>query len=89
MRPLAPLLVQFVPATPATDSSFKSAYEGDVGYLKDSFIFLHKEGHYHISSPTTPLALFWRDRHISRFVVDTPDAQGQDLTAVSLLSIWP
>merc|ERR1711920_904494 len=34
-----------------------------------------------ISEPVTPLALMWRDRHVSRFVVDTPDAQGKELPA--------
>merc|ERR1712217_291990 len=36
-------------------------------------------GHYGISEPATPLVLLWRDRHVSRFVIDTPDAQGKDL----------
>jgi len=54
-------------------------YYGDFGYLKDSLLFLHREGRYQVSEPVTPVARLWRDRHLSRFVVDTPDEKGQEL----------
>jgi hypothetical protein len=73
-RPLQ--LVDIVPATP---DALRQAYVGDYGYVKDSLYFLHREGPYCMSEPVTPLALMWRDRRISRFVVDTPDEKGEVL----------
>jgi len=71
--------LQLIPAVPVTAEAFMSAYQSDLGYPKDSFVFMHRLGHYDISEPATPLVLLWRDRHVSRFVIDTPDAQGKDL----------
>lgn len=76
-RRARPLLL--IPAVPATPEALLQAYQADVGYAKDSLLFLHREGHYCVSEPVTPLALMWRDRHISRFVVDTPDEKGEVL----------
>lgn len=66
-----------VPFVEVSPDSLRSAYNDDPGYAKDSIVFLHKEGHY--ISGTTPLCLAWRDRHISRYVIDTPDINGEDL----------
>ena len=71
--------LQLVKALPATAESLKELYYGDFGYLKDSLLFLHREGRYQVSEPVTPVARLWRDRHLSRFVVDTPDEKGQEL----------
>lgn len=71
--------LQLIPASLATPEALIHAYNTDVGYEKDSFLLLHREGHYGISEAVTPLALSWRDRHISRFVVDTPDGKGEVL----------
>eukprot|EP00932_Pfiesteria_piscicida_P017446 SRR837773.4325.p1 GENE.SRR837773.4325~~SRR837773.4325.p1 ORF type:complete len:312 (-),score=68.38 SRR837773.4325:78-971(-) len=71
--------LQLVPAVSVTPELLSEAYHLDKGYSKDSLLFVHKEGHYHVSEAVTPLALLWRDRHISRFVVDTPDKAGEKL----------
>ena len=71
--------LQLIRALPATADSLRELYSGDFGYPKDSLMFLHREGRYQISEPVTPVAMLWRDRHLSRFVVDTPDEKGQDL----------
>ena len=71
--------LQLVRALPATAESMKELYYGDFGYLKDSLLFLHREGRYQVSEPVTPVARLWRDRHLSRFVVDTPDEKGEEL----------
>jgi len=71
--------LQLVRSLPATAESLKELYYGDFGYLKDSLLFLHREGRYQVSEPVTPVARLWRDRHLSRFVVDTPDEKGQEL----------
>eukprot|EP00930_Biecheleria_cincta_P001815 TRINITY_DN102905_c0_g1_i1.p1 TRINITY_DN102905_c0_g1~~TRINITY_DN102905_c0_g1_i1.p1 ORF type:complete len:522 (+),score=84.22 TRINITY_DN102905_c0_g1_i1:194-1567(+) len=71
--------LKLVRALPATPESLQELYTADVGYPKDSLLFLHREGHYQLDQPITPLALMWRDRHLSRFVVDTPDAKGESL----------
>jgi len=71
--------LQLISATAATREALIAAYDSDVGYVKDSFMFLHRQGHYCISEPVTPLALLWRDRKLSRFVVDTPDQKGEVL----------
>merc|ERR1712139_696269 len=47
--------------------------------MGDSLQFMHRQGCYAIDSAVTPLSLLWRDRHISRFVVDTPDERGEKL----------
>eukprot|EP00933_Yihiella_yeosuensis_P020129 TRINITY_DN16222_c0_g3_i1.p1 TRINITY_DN16222_c0_g3~~TRINITY_DN16222_c0_g3_i1.p1 ORF type:complete len:499 (+),score=99.05 TRINITY_DN16222_c0_g3_i1:92-1588(+) len=73
-RPLK--LVRSMPATP---ESLQEAYAADFGYAKDSLLFLHRAGHYQIGEPVTPLALQWRDKTLSRFVVDTPDEKGEEL----------
>ena len=71
--------LQLVRALPATAESIKELYYNDLGFAKDSLLFLHREGRYQMSEPVTPVARMWRDRHLSRFVVDTPDEKGQDL----------
>merc|ERR1719188_1363782 len=71
-RPLS-----LVPATPASPEALQHAYHSDTGVRKDSLLFLHREGQYAVSEAVTPLALQWRDRQISRFVVDTPDEKGE------------
>ena len=71
--------LQLIRALPATAESIRELYSEDFGYSKDSLMFLHREGRYQISEPVTPVAKLWRDRQLSRFVVDTPDEKGQDL----------
>lgn len=71
--------LKLVKALPATPESLQELYTADVGYPKDSLLFLHREGHYQLDQPITPLALMWRDRQLSRFVVDTPDKTGESL----------
>mmetsp|Transcript_10717 Transcript_10717/g.25321 ORF Transcript_10717/g.25321 Transcript_10717/m.25321 type:complete len:472 (+) Transcript_10717:55-1470(+) len=71
--------LQLVHALPATPECIRDLYSKDFGYPKDSLMFLHREGRYQISEAVTPVAKLWRDRHLSRFVVDTPDEKGQDL----------
>eukprot|EP00440_Ansanella_granifera_P058331 gb/GFBE01063225.1/.p1 GENE.gb/GFBE01063225.1/~~gb/GFBE01063225.1/.p1 ORF type:complete len:503 (+),score=110.39 gb/GFBE01063225.1/:1-1509(+) len=71
--------LKLVRALPATPESVTELYREDVGYVKDSLMFLHRFGHYQVAEPITPLALMWRDRTLSRFVVDTPDEKGQDV----------
>lgn len=71
--------LQWISAQPATPETLCQAYRNDVGYPKDSLMFLHRESHYAMDQPITPLALMWRDRHLSRFVVDTPDERGEKL----------
>lgn len=66
-------------ALPATPQSLQELYSADVGYPKDSLLFLHRAGHYQLDQPITPVALMWRDRQLSRFVVDTPDEKGESL----------
>lgn len=68
-----------IPATPASPEALHHAYHSDTGHPKDSLLLLHREGHYSVSEAVTPLALLWRDRQISRFVVDTPDEKGEKL----------
>jgi len=71
--------LKLIPAMPATPDAFATAYRDERGYSKDSLLFVHCESHYAVGEAVTPLALLWRDRHISRFVVDTPDGSGQKL----------
>lgn len=71
--------LQLVRAMPATAESLKELYYGDFGYPKDSLLFLHREGRYQVSEPVTPVARLWRDAHVSRYVVDTPDEKGAEL----------
>ena len=71
--------LQLVRALPATAESLKELYYGDFGYLKDSLLFLHREGRYQVSEPVTPVARLWRDAQVSRYVVDTPDEKGEEL----------
>uniref|UniRef100_A0A7S0AFU8 Snurportin-1 n=1 Tax=Pyrodinium bahamense TaxID=73915 RepID=A0A7S0AFU8_9DINO len=78
-RPRRARPLHLVSATPATQEALARAYQSDVGYVKDSFQFVHREGHYCISEPVTPLVLMWRDRQLSRYVVDTPDQEGKVL----------
>lgn len=76
-RKARPLVL--IPAVDVTPEAVAEAYEADVGYSKDSLQFMHRQAHYAIDAPCTPLSLMWRDRHISRFVVDTPDHTGEKL----------
>lgn len=71
--------LQLIRALPATSESLKELYFGDLGYAKDSFLFLHREGRYQVSEPVTPVARLWRDRQVSRYVIDTPDEKGEEL----------
>ena len=71
--------LQLIRALPATVEALRELYSEDFGYPKDSLMFLHRQGRYQISEAVTPLAKLWRDRHLSRFVVDTPDEKGKDL----------
>lgn len=71
--------LQLVPAKAVTPEVLSQAYHVDPGYVKDSLLFLHREGGYGVSEPATPLALLWRDRQVSRYVVDTPDKTGATL----------
>eukprot|EP00746_Dinoflagellata_sp_MGD_P160978 gnl/MRDRNA2_/MRDRNA2_87973_c0_seq1.p1 gnl/MRDRNA2_/MRDRNA2_87973_c0~~gnl/MRDRNA2_/MRDRNA2_87973_c0_seq1.p1 ORF type:complete len:474 (+),score=78.79 gnl/MRDRNA2_/MRDRNA2_87973_c0_seq1:58-1422(+) len=69
--------IRHIPFVEVSADSLREAYNDDPGYIKDSLVFLHKEGHY--IPGTTPLCLAWRDRHISRYVIDTPDVNGETL----------
>lgn len=69
--------IHHVPFVEVSADSLREAYNDDLGYVKDSLVFLHKEGHY--IPGTTPLCLAWRDRHVSRYVIDTPDVNGEML----------
>lgn len=71
--------LRLIPSVSCTQEALQKAYQEDVGYAKDSLFFLHREGHYALFEPSTPLALFWRDRQLSRYVVDTPDPNGVEL----------
>lgn len=71
-RRARPLML--TPTFPVTPETLSKCYHTDLGFIKDNFLFLHREGHYQTSQAVTPLALMWRDRQISRWVIDTPDA---------------
>jgi len=71
--------LKFIPAHPATPEVLSQAYHLDAGYMKDSLLFLHKQGWYAVADPVTPLALSWRDRQVSKWVIDTQDKTGQTL----------
>merc|ERR1719221_889574 len=71
--------LKLIPASPATPEVLSQAYHLDPGFVRDSLLFLHREGFYAVVNPVTPLALVWRDRQVSRWVVDTQDKTGQTL----------
>jgi snurportin-1 len=71
--------LRLIPMVATTAETFQQACNMDFGYAKDSLLFLHRDGYYALFEPVTPLVLAWRDRHISRFVVDTPDPTGEQL----------
>jgi len=66
-------------AVPAGREALQYGYEEDLGYPKDSLVFFHPEGKYDLCTAVTPLVLSWRDRSLSRFVIDTPDERGEKL----------
>jgi len=55
----------------------QEAYTAETPYVKDALVFMHRDSHYCMSEAVTPLLLTWKDRQISRYVVDTPDPTGQ------------
>lgn len=69
--------LRLVPWVDVGVQTLEEAYKGDPGYVKDSLVFFHRQGHYETGA--TPLALAWRDRQVSRYVVDTPDVSGETL----------
>eukprot|EP00929_Paragymnodinium_shiwhaense_P080334 TRINITY_DN41882_c0_g1_i1.p2 TRINITY_DN41882_c0_g1~~TRINITY_DN41882_c0_g1_i1.p2 ORF type:complete len:495 (-),score=146.60 TRINITY_DN41882_c0_g1_i1:153-1637(-) len=69
--------LELVKSVPAALDAVHEAYTADVGYVKDALMFVHRDSHYCMSEAVTPLVLTWRDRQISRYVVDTPDPTGQ------------
>jgi len=71
--------LQFLPAAPATHDTLSQLYLQDFGYAKDSFLFFHRQGQYAMEDANTPLVLYWRDRQLNRFVVDTPDPTGEKI----------
>eukprot|EP00747_Dinoflagellata_sp_TGD_P206409 gnl/TRDRNA2_/TRDRNA2_80124_c0_seq1.p1 gnl/TRDRNA2_/TRDRNA2_80124_c0~~gnl/TRDRNA2_/TRDRNA2_80124_c0_seq1.p1 ORF type:complete len:503 (-),score=98.85 gnl/TRDRNA2_/TRDRNA2_80124_c0_seq1:43-1506(-) len=71
--------LKLISGTPTSLDAFSEAYHGDVGYMKDSFVFFHREGRYAMGESVTPLVLAWRDRKVSRYVVDTMDVNGEKL----------
>lgn len=76
-RKARPLVL--IPAVDVSAEAVSEAYHADVGYCKDSLHFMHRQAHYAIDTPITPLSLMWRDRNISRWVIDTPDERGEKL----------
>eukprot|EP00927_Polykrikos_kofoidii_P051079 TRINITY_DN44896_c0_g1_i1.p1 TRINITY_DN44896_c0_g1~~TRINITY_DN44896_c0_g1_i1.p1 ORF type:complete len:489 (+),score=81.69 TRINITY_DN44896_c0_g1_i1:153-1619(+) len=70
--------LQLVRAVPASQQALQEAYH-DNSCVKDSLLFLHRQSQYVISEPVTPLALMWRDKHISRWVIDTQDKTGETM----------
>lgn len=71
--------LRLVPMVPATPDAIREAYSVDLGFVKDSLWFFHRQGHYIASDPVTPLVLSWRDAQVSRYVVDTPDVAGKTI----------
>jgi len=76
-RKARPLIL--IPAVDVSAEAVAEAYHEDVGYAKDSLHFMHRQALYAIDAAVTPLSLMWRDRKISRFVIDTPDERGEKL----------
>ncbi|BDA44230.1 Snurportin-1 [Coccomyxa sp. Obi] len=63
-----------VPVYPCDPGGLQTAYSGIVPFqLRDGLLFLNKEAHYDLGQ--SPLALVWKDSHISRYFLDT-DAAG-------------
>mmetsp|Transcript_23361 Transcript_23361/g.42953 ORF Transcript_23361/g.42953 Transcript_23361/m.42953 type:complete len:481 (-) Transcript_23361:158-1600(-) len=71
--------LQLVPVRAATADVLQELYSGDFGYAKDSFLLFHRQGAYAMAEPVTPLVLWWRDKTLNRFVIDTPDPTGQSI----------
>mmetsp|Transcript_58719 Transcript_58719/g.137016 ORF Transcript_58719/g.137016 Transcript_58719/m.137016 type:complete len:479 (-) Transcript_58719:137-1573(-) len=71
--------LQLVPVKPATSDVLQELYSGDFGYPKDSFLLFHRQGAYAMAEPVTPLVLWWRDKQLNRYVIDTPDPTGQSV----------
>jgi len=46
-------------------------------YAKDALVFMHKQAQYWPG--LSPLLLSWRDKHICKYVVDTPDVNGVEI----------
>lgn len=63
-----------VPVYPCDPGGLQAAYSGIVPFqLRDGLLFLNKEAHYDLGQ--SPLALVWKDAHVSRYFLDT-DAAG-------------
>mmetsp|Transcript_65312 Transcript_65312/g.156126 ORF Transcript_65312/g.156126 Transcript_65312/m.156126 type:complete len:489 (+) Transcript_65312:88-1554(+) len=71
--------LQLVPVRPATPDVLTELYQNDFGYAKDAFLLFHRQGAYAMQESVTPLVLWWRDRRLNRYVVDTPDPSGETL----------
>ena len=75
MRSLPPLI--YVEPKDARGEVIEEMYSNHQDYATDSFIFTHKESQY--VAGLSPLQLQWRDRRLSRFVIDTSDFEGDRL----------
>ena len=72
MKALPPLI--YVEPKEATAEVIESMYLNSRDYATDSLIFTHKQSQY--VAGLSPLQLQWRDRRLSRFVIDTSDFEG-------------
>jgi snurportin-1 len=64
-----------VPSFAATPSGIVSAYSEDFGYKKDCLLFVNKDTHY--QPGVTPLALLWKDAHVSEYFIESRSAHEQ------------
>eukprot|EP00921_Rhytidocystis_pertsovi_P005373 GHVQ01009279.1.p1 GENE.GHVQ01009279.1~~GHVQ01009279.1.p1 ORF type:complete len:480 (-),score=31.72 GHVQ01009279.1:6823-8262(-) len=53
-----------------TTAHVEDLYTSSTAYLKDSFVFVHKDAHY--IPGFNPLWICWRDAHLSRYYIDRP-----------------
>ena len=63
-----------VPVFPAARLSLEQVYgtpESQLGFARDGFLFLHRDGQYDLDQ-ITPLVLVWKDAATSRFFVEAP-----------------
>ncbi|CAH9117022.1 unnamed protein product [Cuscuta europaea] len=63
-----------VPVYDCVQEGLHSAYTGPVPYVKDGLVFINKQAHYQTGN--TPLALVWKDKNCSQYVIDT-DNKGE------------
>ena len=59
----------------ASPEGIENAYSHRGDFIPDSLMFTHKESRY--VPGLSPLQLQWRDRRLSRFVIDTSDFEGE------------